>query len=268
MANGDAAVAAGMEVVPGTADRRMGYDEINKTRDYIAARTSTVTPIAKGGTGATTAPAARAALGVPSTSDLTNGLGGKVDKTSTDYVKNGGGNNVTIRRSGDSLNLETFIDATLLGNLQMSGNGFAGPWVSTGDINSSTGYNRNVSGAGFRSAAFGADGRLGVTTSSRRFKRILANVEADPLAILEITPVLYQYLWAYDVLGDDAFVEAGLIAEDLVEAGLDWLVFYDDEGKPYGIHYERVALAVLIATKYVWARHVELDARVSKLEGA
>lgn len=39
MANGDAAAAAGMDVVPGTADRRQGYDEINKTRDYIAGRT-------------------------------------------------------------------------------------------------------------------------------------------------------------------------------------------------------------------------------------
>lgn len=39
MANGDAAAAAGMDVVSGTADRRQGYDEVNKTRDYIAERT-------------------------------------------------------------------------------------------------------------------------------------------------------------------------------------------------------------------------------------
>jgi hypothetical protein len=35
MANGDAAIAAGMDVVLGTDDRRQGYDEDNKTRDYI-----------------------------------------------------------------------------------------------------------------------------------------------------------------------------------------------------------------------------------------
>lgn len=40
MANGDEATAAGMDVVDGfTADHRLGYDEINKTRDYIAAAT-------------------------------------------------------------------------------------------------------------------------------------------------------------------------------------------------------------------------------------
>ncbi len=38
MANGDAAAAAGMDIVAGTAPRRLGYDEINKSRDYIANR--------------------------------------------------------------------------------------------------------------------------------------------------------------------------------------------------------------------------------------
>lgn len=36
MANGDSAQAAGMDVVPGTADVRNTHEEINKTRDYIA----------------------------------------------------------------------------------------------------------------------------------------------------------------------------------------------------------------------------------------
>lgn len=36
MANGDAAAAAGMDVVPGTSDLRQGYSEINKSRDYLA----------------------------------------------------------------------------------------------------------------------------------------------------------------------------------------------------------------------------------------
>lgn len=36
MANGDDAIAQGMDVVLGTDDRRKGYDEINKSRDYTA----------------------------------------------------------------------------------------------------------------------------------------------------------------------------------------------------------------------------------------
>lgn len=36
MANGDEAASAGMDVVPATALVRDGYDEMNKTRDYVA----------------------------------------------------------------------------------------------------------------------------------------------------------------------------------------------------------------------------------------
>lgn len=36
MANGDAAIAAGMVTVASTAQVRLGYDEMNKTRDYVA----------------------------------------------------------------------------------------------------------------------------------------------------------------------------------------------------------------------------------------
>lgn len=36
MPNGDAAAAAGMDIVAGTDPRSLGYDEINLTRDYVA----------------------------------------------------------------------------------------------------------------------------------------------------------------------------------------------------------------------------------------
>jgi len=36
MANGDIAAQAGLDVLTGTESRRLGYDEINKTRDYVA----------------------------------------------------------------------------------------------------------------------------------------------------------------------------------------------------------------------------------------
>lgn len=37
MATGDAATAAGFPLVAATDDKRLGYDEINKTRDLLAA---------------------------------------------------------------------------------------------------------------------------------------------------------------------------------------------------------------------------------------
>lgn len=44
MASGDDAAAAGMDKVAGGAPRRLGYDEINKTRDYIAQRAKRTGP--------------------------------------------------------------------------------------------------------------------------------------------------------------------------------------------------------------------------------
>jgi hypothetical protein len=68
MAAGDAAVAAGMAKLTGTIDLvKNGDDEINITRDYIAAVMATIPgiwPVAKGGTGASTVSGARTALGI------------------------------------------------------------------------------------------------------------------------------------------------------------------------------------------------------------
>jgi hypothetical protein len=62
MANGDLAASVGMDTVAGSEDKREGYDEINKSRDYLAAHrltgshsagqiTSGTLPVARGGTG-------------------------------------------------------------------------------------------------------------------------------------------------------------------------------------------------------------------------
>lgn len=73
MAIGDEASAAGFPLVPNTGEEgrvRYGAREINRTRDFIAqvkALISSVWPIEKGGTGATTAADARTALGIPGT---------------------------------------------------------------------------------------------------------------------------------------------------------------------------------------------------------
>lgn len=71
MAVGDDATAAGYALVPNTgtgAEVRNGALEINRTRDFVAqvkALILTTWPISKGGTGATTAAAARTNLGIP-----------------------------------------------------------------------------------------------------------------------------------------------------------------------------------------------------------
>jgi len=290
MANGDDAAAAGMDVVPGTADIRDSYDEHNKTRDYIAQRTSTVTPIAKGGTGATTAAAARANLGAQADLGYTpvrryggnviqHGWTGdqvvtQVDSTTFYLLRRDFPADVSqLTTWGGTINSVGGTIETAGGPISTSG----GP-LTAGDISSGTAYNRNVSGGGVRALYVAADGRIGISTSSERYKSVIGAAQTDPLAVLALRPVMYHMLdelakrdpTSPTFVSEDYHVSTyvGLIAEELHEAGLWQCVFYDEEGRPEGIHYELFSLAVLTAVQYVWEQHQALDARVAALEAA
>jgi hypothetical protein len=86
MAVGDDAAAAGYPLVTNTGATGLvkdGAQEINRTRDFVAqvkALILTVLPIAKGGTGASTAAAARINLGIRSgTANPSDAVGGSTD---------------------------------------------------------------------------------------------------------------------------------------------------------------------------------------------
>jgi hypothetical protein len=86
MAVGDDAAAAGFALVPNSGaggEVRLGAQEINRTRDYVAqvkALILSTWTVAKGGTGATTASGARVNLGISSgTDDASDDVGGAVD---------------------------------------------------------------------------------------------------------------------------------------------------------------------------------------------
>lgn len=68
--------------------------------------------------------------------------------------------------------------------------------------------------------------------------------------------------------------EVGLIAEQVLAAGLGWAVVYDEDGEVEGLHYERVALALIPAVQRLIADRDQartyleaLAARVAALEG-
>ena len=83
---GDDAAAAGFALVPDTGEGgevRFCAQEINRTRDYVAqvkALVLSIWPVNRGGTGASTAAAARVNLGIASgTADPDDSVGGAVD---------------------------------------------------------------------------------------------------------------------------------------------------------------------------------------------
>lgn len=250
MANGDAAAAAGMDVVSGTSDWRNGYDEDNKTRDYIAQRTNAVTPLAKGGTGATTAADARNNLDVPSKADLTTGLAGKSNTNHTHQygaiqpgVINNGGFGASLGQTHIVAGLGVDFDISAGGNGLIQGR-FTNPTARSSGV---TGW-----------AALGVDaaGNIGVQTSSRRFKKDIETWTPQAQAVYAMRLVQFRYLASEP---DASPMEQGVIAEELLELGLDWLVFFDEDGLPQGVHYDKIALACVAALQ-------DLDARVSALE--
>ncbi|MFD1714174.1 tail fiber domain-containing protein [Amnibacterium flavum] len=105
------------------------------------------------------------------------------------------------------------------------------------------------------------DGRLGHVASSRRFKQDIASATAPLDAVLALRLVTFRYIQAVEELGEDADIEWGLIAEEVHDLGLHWLVSYDADRIPVGVRFERLAVALLP----VMQNH---EARLARVEEA
>lgn len=82
-------------------------------------------------------------------------------------------------------------------------------------------------------------GRLGVNTSSRRFKRDITAMGESSEAILALKPVTFHY--KDDAKNTPCF---GLIAEEVAEVNPD-LILRDKEGKPFTVRYEQINAMLL-----------------------
>jgi hypothetical protein len=128
-------------------------------------------------------------------------------------------------------------------------------------LNSLDVHSRIVTGSGaYTSTYTNAAGQMGQVPSSARFKRDVEPATVDVAAVLAVQLVTFRYINAVENLGDEAAIEWGVIAEEIDALGLTWLVVYDDEGRPLGVHYERLAVALLGVVQDHERRLVELEA--------
>jgi Chaperone of endosialidase len=86
-----------------------------------------------------------------------------------------------------------------------------------------------------------ANGQLGTTPSSARFKDEIRPMDKASEAILALKPVTFQYKKELDPDGTEQF---GLVAEDVAKVNPD-LVVRDAEGKVYTVRYDAVNAMLL-----------------------
>lgn len=194
MATGDDAAAGGMELVSSSAGKvKDGATEITKTRDYVANGPTHwkpgvtlpaskigggAVPIANGGTGATTAAAARTALGIIAANVPTSGGASNV-QADQDFIVVQLGNRV--QKTGDTMSGDLFIPGASPANM-----------------------------ATWTVAYFNGDGRLSRGASSARFKDDITPV--DPLTLGDIFPQLHSFVMKDD---PNRAVRLGYIAEQM-----------------------------------------------------
>jgi trimeric autotransporter adhesin len=98
-----------------------------------------------------------------------------------------------------------------------------------------------VTSPGGTGVLINSDGRLGTTTSSKRFKEDIQPMDKASAALYTLKPVTFRYKKEIDPAGTS---QLGLVAED-VEKVNPALVVRDKEGKPYSVRYEQVNAMLL-----------------------
>ena len=188
------------------------------------------------------------AIGVNALHDLTSGdantavgAGAGANLGSGDFnvfVGQGAGSNVTsasnvicIGAAGNNVSSSCFIDHIFNG----TSSGGVGVFVNS-------------------------NGRLGTSTSSRRFKEDVKPMGRASETILALKPVTFHYIRELDA---ERVPQFGLVAEDVEKVNPD-LIVRDKDGKPYSVRYEQVNAMLLNEFLKEHKEVQELEATVTR----
>lgn len=151
----------------------------------------------------------------------------------------------TLRELVDGL--ITQVNGIFSGYVQAGGNitSTAGAGTFPAGVNSTGVYGNLVSTGAYRVQYINVSGAMGYVPSSRQFKQDIQTAPSADEAMLAMRVVTFRYKQAVEEIGEDAALEWGVIAEEMHDLGLTWLVDYDADGKPEGVKYERLVLAVI-----------------------
>jgi len=105
-----------------------------------------------------------------------------------------------------------------------------------------------------------ADGHLGTSTSSARFKDEIKPMDKASEVILALKPVTFHYKKELDPEGIPQF---GLVAEEVEKVNPD-LVARDEQSKPYTVRYEAVNAMLLNEFLKEHRKVQEMEANATK----
>jgi len=191
--------------------------------------------------------------GSGNTADGASALGSNTTGNQNTAIGLGALVNNTIGNNNTAIGYQALVDNTS-GSANTALGFAAGNGVSTANnviaigapganVNNSC-YIGNIFGAtssGGTAVFINSDGRLGTTTSSRRFKEEIKPMEQASEALFALKPVTFRYKKEIDPQGIPQF---GLVAED-VEAVNPHLVVRDKEGKVNTVRYDAVNAMLL-----------------------
>ena len=109
----------------------------------------------------------------------------------------------------------------------------------------------------------GSDGRLGVVSSSRRFKEDIHEMGELSDRLMDLRPVTFRYKQADD--NGNKPLQYGLIAEEVARVYPD-LVVYNNDGQIQSVQYHQLPPLLLNELQKQHHRVEELEERIEKLE--
>lgn len=231
MANGDLAAAAGLAVFSATMDRRQGYDNDNIRGDELAGHVMTTV----------------GAHPISAITGLQTALNDRYTKSVIDSAFSSQ-NGIDARQDGDiaaALAAANAAAAAVGGKRDWGDGNFGGNPIYTPHGRS------NPVSSSYVAAYINADGRIGASPSSRRYKTNVTPLSVEVPDILAIEPVEFDR-----IEGDH---EVGLIAEQVEEHVPQIVVRTGDQID--GVHYHLLPVLLLRVVQ-------EQQARIAALEAA
>ena len=183
-------------------------------------------------------------LAISKTSGLQGALDGKLNLSGGTLTGN--------------LNATTIVTSGILQSTAgITETGGAGISTTSGNILAGGTYNQTNTG---RAMFVAANGLYGIGASSRRFKENIVDADIDTNAVLDIQVRKFNYKKSFDEAMPE---DIGVIAEELEDLGLTDFIYYDVDGVPDGVAYEKLALALIPVLK---KQQVQIDSVVARLD--